>query len=294
MINTDLHIHSIHSNDGELPINEIIEMCIKQKIGTFSITDHNTVKGLNQAAELAQQKGLDFIPGIEIDCQYKGINLHVLGYNINLKSGDFYRLEDQVSEKVMDSFAEMINNINKQGFIIDADSVLEKAQGILPSGELIAEVMLSDEKYYTPKLLPYMSGGERSDMPYLNFYMDYLAQGKPAYVHIDYMSYAEAIEIIKDNGGIPIVAHPGLNLKGKENLVQELLKSGAEGLEVFNNYHEPDQIDYLAAVVQNQNSLITCGSDFHGKIKPSISIGEYKFDSRYEQYLKSSIDIIKK
>jgi len=60
-----------------------------------------------------------------------------------------------------------------------------------------------------------MKGGKRSDMPYINFYLDYFAQGKPAFVPIQYMSFRHAVEMIKDNGGIPIVAHPGLNLKGK-------------------------------------------------------------------------------
>lgn len=126
-------------------------------------------------------------------------------------------------------------------------------------------------------------------MPYINFYLDYFAQGKPAYVPISYMSYAEAIELIKDNGGTPIVAHPGLNLQGRETTVEELLDRGAEGLEVFNNYHNVGQIDYFAATVQKRNALMTCGSDFHGKNKPLIAIGQFKFNNQFEAYLKRSI-----
>lgn len=288
-IQTDLHIHSQFSSDGEFDVAGIIDKCIAQKINLFSITDHNSVKAIDEAVRLAPQAGVDFIPGIEIDCNYQGIDLHVLGYNVNWKSNDFLKLEEDISFKVMDSFSEMIGNLKKLGFIIEADPVLAKANGKLPTGELIAEVMLSDEKYDTPLLSPYKPGGNRGDMPYINFYLDYFAQGKPAFVPINYMSYQDAIELIRGNGGIPVVAHPGLNLKGKELVAEKLLDNGAEGLEVFNNYHNMEQINYFATLVQQRNATMTCGSDFHGKTKPLINIGQFNFDNRFEDYLIDSV-----
>ena len=74
MINTDLHIHSQYSSDGEFSAGQIIDRCTDRNISTFSITDHNSVKGIDEAVCLAQQSGYDFIPGIEIDCNYKGIS----------------------------------------------------------------------------------------------------------------------------------------------------------------------------------------------------------------------------
>ncbi|MDR2955424.1 MAG: PHP domain-containing protein [Prevotella sp.] len=293
MVNADLHIHSLYSSDGEFNVDEIIKRCKTQKVNVFSLTDHNSVKGIQEASSLSMQEGMYFIPSIEIDCNYEGTDLHVLGYQIDWKSPDFFKLEEDIHNKVMDSFSEMISNLNRLGFIIDTQAVLDKAEGKLPSAELIAEVMLSDKKYHTPLLTPYMEGGNRSDMPYINFYLDYFAQGKPAFVPIDYMSYDTAIEIIKDNGGIPIIAHPGLNFNRKEKVVEELLNKGAKGLEVFNNYHSTEQIAYFASLTQENKCLMTCGSDFHGKTKPLINIGVFKYDSRYEDYLTGSINRIK-
>lgn len=287
-----MHIHSQYSNDGEFSIDEIISKCINRKVNLFALTDHNSVRGIEEAINPTKEIGLEFIPGIEIDCNYKGTNLHVLGYNINWKSEDFQKLEANIASKIMDSFAEKVHNLHHLGFKIDADAVLSKATGGLPTEELIAEVMLSDDKYHTPLLLPYMEGGDRSDMPYINFYLDYFAQGKPAFVPIEYMDYKYTIEMIKDNGGLPIVAHPGLNLKGKESIVEELLSNGAEGLEIFNNYHDANQIEYFATLVWQQNSIMTCGSDFHGKTKPLINIGQYKYDNRFNDYLSSSLQQI--
>jgi len=293
MYKADLHIHSKYSSDGEYKVSNLIEKCIKNNISIFSITDHNSVGALNEASLYSSNKNVQFVSGIEIDCNYKGTDLHLLGYNINWKSKDFDDLEKEITEKIMDSFSEMVGNLNKLDFNIEASKVLEKAKGKLPSAELIAEVLLSE---YEPdaKLSPYMPEGERSDMPYLNFYLDYFAQGKPAYVKIEYMDYHEAIELVRSNGGIPIIAHPGLNFKGKENLVKDLLSLGAEGLEVFNNYHTNDQINYFADMVISSKKLMSCGSDFHGKTKPVIDIGNYKMDNTYTDYLNSSIQILSK
>ena len=156
--------------------------------------------------------------------------------------------------------------------------MLAAAGGKLPTLELVAEVMLSDAAYDTPLLAPYREGGARGDMPYINFYLDYGAQGRPAFVPVDF----------RDNGGVPVVAHPGLNFRGRERVAERLLDFGAEGLEVFNNYHDTTQIGYFAPLVQRRGALMTCGSDFHGKTKPLIGIGQFRFDDRFESYLRAS------
>ena len=285
----DLHLHSKYSNDGEYEVSYIVEQCVKKGVQTFSLTDHNRVRGIDEAKQQALQHGLSFVPGIEVDCCFKGTNLHLLGYNISWQSNDFESLDREVSGKLTAAFSEMIANIRKLGFEVDEREVLAKAEGEDPIPELIAEVMLSDERYATAMLKPYMTGGARSDMPFLNFYMDYFAQGKPAYVHVDYMSFADAVALIRDNDGTPVVAHPGLNLKGKEELIEKLLAAGAAGMEVFNNYHTTEQCAYFAELTKKQNAIMTCGSDAHGKIKPLIEVGCYLFDARYSDYLAGSV-----
>lgn len=294
MVKSDLHVHTKFSNDGELGIQEIIDRCICNMIRILSITDHNTIKGINEAIAVCSNAGIDLIPGIEIDCTYNGIDLHLLGYNINWQSKDFTDLEESFHKKVMDSFPEMIDNLEKSGIEVDASEVLEKANGKLPCGELIAEVLLTNRDYHSnKKLLPYLKGGERSDMPYINFYHDFFAQGKPAYVKIDFMDFNDAIDLVKNNNGIPVIAHPGLNLRGKEKLVIELLGDKAAGLEVFNNYHDKKQIEYFADLSVQGNLIMTCGSDFHGKNKPLIDIGEYGMNTKYDVFLSESIIKIK-
>jgi predicted metal-dependent phosphoesterase TrpH len=214
----------------------------------------------------------------------------VLGYQINYLSRDFVTLEKQTDALVMNSFEAMTENLHRLGIPVDADEVLAAAVGKLPCAELIAEVLLHNPRYIDVKALdPYRPGNSRSDMPYINFYLDFFAQGKPAYVKIDYMDFTEAIDLIKRNGGIPVIAHPGHNFRGREEVVSDLIRLGAEGIEVFNNYHNPEQMRYLAELAVLHQALMTCGSDFHGKTKPRIGVGQYGMLQEYEGYLQESL-----
>lgn len=289
MAGLDLHIHSEYSSDGEISVAGIAERCAASGTTRFSLTDHNSVKGLPEAAEAASRACLRFVPGIEIDCCFEGTGLHLLGYGIDGRSQDFRVLEETVAAKVMEAFGEVVGRLQRLGFAVDAQAVLAAANGKLPTLELMAEVMLSDERYDTPLLAPYREGGARGDMPYINFYLDYGAQGRPAFVPVEFMDYRDAVALVRDNGGVPVVAHPGLNLRGKERVVERLLDRGAEGLETFNNYHDAQQAEYFAGLVRRRGALMTCGSDFHGKTKPLINIGCFKSDARYETYLEESV-----
>ena len=293
MIRTDLHIHSRHSNDGELEIEEIVKRANLAGISVLSITDHNIVGGTAEAQKLCLKWDIKFVPGIEIDCQYQGTDMHLLGYQIDWNNKELLALEAKASEKMMDAVPKMIKSLALAGIEINGDELMEKAGPMLPSPELFAEVLMTNPDYHSNILLqPYLEGGERGDMPYINFYLDYFAQGKPAYVKIEHMSFMEAVEIIKNSGGIPVVAHPGLNFKDKEKLVSELLKEGATGLEVFNNYHDTDQMEYFASLCRKSGSLMTGGSDFHGKTKPLIEIGGYPILDSFKNYLNHSIETI--
>jgi predicted metal-dependent phosphoesterase TrpH len=235
--------------------------------------------------------GIRVIPGIEIDCIYKGTDLHVLGYNIKWKDLAWKRLADEVAQLVNDVFLEMVNNLKPQGIDADPSEIRKTGGDKLPSAEMIAEYLLGNSAFdKNTKLDPYRPGGSRSDNPYLNFYLDYFAQGKPAYVSIPYMDYSNAISMITRSGGIPVIAHPGHNFRGREEVVIDLLASGAKGIEVFNNYHNESQIAYLSDVAVKRNVLMTCGSDFHGKNKPAIQMGQFKLNDRYEGYLAESIE----
>lgn len=276
MNSIDLHIHSNYSADGERTVFDIIDICNKQGLKTIAITDHNCIKGIQEAICYSKQFNINVIPGIEIDCTYKDINLHLLGYHIDYTLDVFNRLETDIYFQERRAAFKKINNLEKVGILLDVEEVLRKANGKIVTGELLGEIILNKENSFENELLrPYLKGGHRSDMPYLNFYRDFFSQGKVAYVPIQYLQLKDVIELVKKSGGIPVIAHPGDNLKNNMNLIDEIIGEGVEGIEVYSNYHTTDQIEYFYEKAKKNSLLMTGGSDFHGKNKPEIQLGCY-------------------
>ncbi|AOT72491.1 PHP domain-containing protein [Geosporobacter ferrireducens] len=284
----DLHIHSNYSDDGEFTVKEILELSKKNHIEIISLTDHNSVRGIEEAITYGKENHIEVIPGIEIDCIYNGLNLHLLGYGFDFTHEDYKILEENVYQQEMKFAYEKIEKIsNHTDLIVDKDKILKQANGRIITGELIAEVIINNpENHKKSILLPYLEGGSRSDMPNVNFYWDFFSQGKIAYIPIEYISLKEAIDLIEGTGGIPVIAHPGNNLRNKENLIYKLIHEGIKGMEVYSSYHSDEQIDYFLSVAKEKGLFITCGTDFHGKNKPNIQLGYFKQSIDFQEIIR--------
>lgn len=271
----DLHMHSLYSDDGEFTPTQLVEKCHDAHITIMAIADHNSVKGIDEAKRVAESYGMKYIPATEIDCTYKGINLHVVGYGIDYKNPVFKSLEENILKQELQCSAKKVQLTNALGFEIKKEQLDSLSSNGVYTGEMFAEVLLNDERYVDHELLkPYRQDGGRSDNPYVNFYWDYYAQGKPCYTEVIFPSLEETIKIINDNGGIAVLAHPGNNLKGKFEVFDEMVKVGIQGVEAFSNYHSPETVEYFLNKGRELNVLVTCGSDYHGKTKPAIELGE--------------------
>ena len=271
----DLHMHSKYSDDGEFTPSELVEMCHRSGIKIMAIADHNSVKAIDEAKEAAKKYDIKYISATEIDCTYNGINLHVLGYGIDYHHEDFKRLEQNVLDQELKCSKEKILLTNKLGFEVDEEALNKLSANGVYTGEMFGEVLLNDPRYQEhPLLKPYREGGARSDNPYVNFYWDYYSQGKPCYTKIIYPSLKETIDLIKKHGGTVVLAHPGNNLKGQFEVFDEMVALGVEGVEAFSNYHSLETVYYFYNAGKKHDLLITCGSDFHGKTKPAIELGE--------------------
>ncbi len=277
----DLHMHSRYSDDGEFTPSELVGQCTKKGVRMMSITDHNCAKANEEAAKAAEKKGITYIPGIEIDCTFKDTNFHMLGYGIDFLGSDFEAIEKNVEDQSFRASLERLSATQALGFChvtkkdmwaLSKDSYFKGSW----TGEMFAEALLAMPKYADhPLLKPYRPGGERSDNPYVNFYWDYYSQGKPCYVKIDFPAMEEIIDVIHRNHGVAVMAHPGMNLKGKEFLLEDILNLGIDGIEAFSSYHSPKQAEYFYRTAQERNIFATCGSDYHGKTKPAIGIGQH-------------------
>ena len=222
-----------------------------------------------------QKKGIIVIPAIEIDCTFKGINFHVVGYGIDYLNPVFNRLGDNIMTQELECSGKKIELTNALGFDLKKEQLDVLSSNGVYTGEMFAEALLADPRYLDNELLkPYREGRERSDNPFVNFYWDYYAQGKPYYTEVKFPTLEETIKIINDNGGIAILAHPGNNLKGKFEIFDEMVQAGIQGVEAFSSYHAEETNVYFYNKAKELNVLYTCGSDYHGKTKPSIAIGK--------------------
>ena len=141
---------------------------------------------------------------------------------------------------------------------------------------MIAEVALEDPRNDDhPILAQYRPGGPRSDNPVLNFYWDWCSQGKPASSETEFISAEEAVLRIKNAKGLAVLAHPGNNIKMDTAVLEGILDLGIDGIEVYSTYHNAEMMAYYRDKALKHQKLITLGSDYHGKTKPSIKLGEF-------------------
>lgn len=281
----DLHMHSNISNDGEYSPSQLMELCYKNGLKTVSLADHNSIRGIREAKESAEKLGLEFITGIELDCQFEGTNLHLLGYGINPTISDFATNEEDILNKEKVASLKRIELVKGLGIYFEVEKVMDLAIEGVVTGEMIAEVALEDKRNENNELLePYRKGGKRSDNPYVNFYWDFCSQGKPAYVPVDFISLSEAIKLIKKTGGIAVLAHPGANIKQDKNKLEGIIGCGIDGIEVYSSYHDESTIEFYSNQTEKFNLIKTIGSDFHGKTKPAIKYGSIKCEEEVEIY----------
>ncbi len=270
----DLHMHSYYSDDGEFEPKQLIDLCLEKNIKYFSIADHNSVRGIKEAKEYCVGKNINIIPAIELDCTFNEINLHVLGYGIDCDKTVFYDIENNIIKQEQFASKKRMKLVKELGIDFSDEVINSLSRNGVVNGEMIAEAAMEfDKNHENPLLMPYYENGSRSDNPYVNFYWDYCAQGKAAYAEVSFISLQEAINIIEESGGIPILAHPGNNIKENINLLEQIISCGIKGIEVYSSYHSREQVEFYNKFSLKHKLLLTCGSDFHGKTKPSIVIG---------------------
>lgn len=120
----DLHMHSFYSEDGELAPAKLAEKCAEKGIITMSVTDHNTVRANAEAKEAADLMGISYIPGIEIDCVFEHVNFHVLGYDIDYESRDFYDIEKKIDDQSLRASFMMLEKTRSLGFLFSGKALL--------------------------------------------------------------------------------------------------------------------------------------------------------------------------
>lgn len=256
----DLHTHSTAS-DGIYSPTELLHKAKEVGITIQALTDHDTTDGLEEAIQTAQTLDMDLIPGIEINTDVGGGEVHVLGYYL-----EFWRPEFQAILKVLRDARvrrgqRMVELLNEHGVHITWERVREIAQGSVGRPH-VAEALM--EAGYVQTI------GEAFDK--------YIGSDCYAYVPRYKLTPVDAVRLIASANGLPVIAHP-ITLPGLDELrdwLPELCQAGMVGLETYYGPYTPEDERELLALAHEYHLIPTGGTDFHGPgIHPTPLGGRY-------------------
>ena len=263
----DLHCHSTAS-DGTLPPADVVRLAQASGLSGLSLTDHDTIGGVAEASAEAARLGLAFLTGIEISCEYPHPGtMHILGYGVDPHSPTLRDLTRQLLEGRDNRNPKIIQRLNELGVAITMAEVEQEAKATAADSKKpigrphIAAVLLRKG---------YVSSIKQA-------FDKYLAQGGLAYFDKERLTMRQAMDLIRQSGGMPVLAHP-VQLRTQsdaelERVVKDLLDLGLVGLETIHSDHDAALVEKYTRLADRYHLLKTGGSDFHGSNKKDIHLG---------------------
>ncbi len=239
----DLHLHSTAS-DGQYSPRELVEMALAKGLEVISITDHDSTDGVDEAWEAARGTPLEVIPGVEISAETAAQEAHLLGYYVDHHYEPFQDRLRKIREFRCHRAWRIVEKLARLGMSLSKERVMEIAGRGSIGRPHIAQAMV--EKGYVS------STNEA--------FTYYLGRNGPAYVPRYKITPIQALQIVLEAQGLPVLAHPLEVL----HLLPELVGTGLVGLEVYYGQYTPQEVHYLAQQAEKYSLLATGGSDFHG------------------------------
>ncbi|MHA7963657.1 PHP domain-containing protein [Paenibacillus sp. CAU 1782] len=252
----DLHTHTTAS-DGLHSPSEVVAMAAKAGLAAIAITDHDTIAGVSEAQEAGKKLGIQIVPGVELSTNAEGQDVHVLGYFTDNGNDQWLSRLKRLRGGRSQRNEEILKKLRHLGLEVQMEDVHAAAMRRAGVGLDALSTLTIGRPHIAQALI---DKGFAADME--EAFRQYLAEGAAAYVSQSRVHPMEAIGWIKEAGGVAVIAHPGLY--GADDLVEELCRSSADGLEVFHSDHGPQEEERYSAMAKRCGVLMTGGSDFHG------------------------------
>lgn len=243
-MNYDLHMHSIMS-DGESTPEELVDSAIQMGLSAIALTDHDTIEGVERGLKYAQEKGLHFIPGIELSA-YDDCEVHILGYNIDYKSPFFVGKVEELQQIRKARNLEIIRKLRAHGVKIKVNNELEGNS----KGRSHIAAMLVEQGFVRTR-------GEAFDK--------YLGKGAPCYLSTMRITAVEAVDLITKGGGTAVLAHPYRFMQEHDcdSFIKSMVDVGLKGIEVYYPNYGAEAREELIALANRYDLICTGGSDHH-------------------------------
>lgn len=258
----DLHAHSTAS-DGTFAPAEVVRLSKEAGLAGLALTDHDTITGLSEAAAEAERLGITLVPGIEISAvsPVPQGTLHILGYCIDPQNRVLTEMTRQLIDQRDHRNPRIIARLRELGIDITMEEALAQAQGGVLGRPHIAAILVRKGVVKTIK----------------QAFDEYLGQQGKAFFDKERLSPRDAIDRIRQAGGLPVVAHPvqfrTSNDAQLDRVIKDLADLGLAGIEVIHSDHGPAEVERYAGLADRYHLLKTGGSDFHGTNKKDINLG---------------------
>lgn len=262
----NLHTHSTYS-DGTLPPEEVLNLAIKNKITYFSLTDHDVISGWNILREKIKDSGVKYIYGIEITTRNHDY-LHILGYNIDIENARFLAKLADYRNRRIERIKKIFRKLKDLGLKADFEEL--EFTGNASFGRPHLARFLKKKKF----IKTVKEGFEK-----------YIAYGRPAYEPPFGPDVKEAIETIKECGGLAVLAHPGVI--DMEIDFKKLKDYGLDGIEAFYYSHSNSTINKYLKIAQSYSLNVTAGTDFHGPGTDRGKMYGFEYQDKYFNWLDS-------
>lgn len=255
----DLHVHSKHS-DGTCTTRELVDLALYKGLKAIALTDHDTVAGLEEITAYAKDKDIEIVPGIELSTEYCGRDIHILGLYINPYNPRFREHLITFQESRIMRNRKMCENLAEQGIDITYEDLMDTFKGAVVTRAHYARFLL--DKGYVKSM---KEAFER-----------YVGDHCKAFVPREKITPSQAVSLILEAGGIPVLAHPILYRMSDANLdklVATLKEAGLMGIEAVYSTYAPSEERYVKRLAAKYDLLLTGGSDFHGSNKKDVDLG---------------------
>ncbi len=276
----DLHTHS-NASDGSFSPSRLIDEAVSRGLTALALTDHDTIDGNGEAAAAAGSKNIIFIPGVELEINWEPGEFHLLGLGIRRPSGEFKKALEELYTLREARNMEILDKMYELGIEVKYEEIKALSKGKIIGRPHFATLLVNRR---------IVKNREQA-------FARYLGKDRPFYVPKQGLDLETAIRIIKESGGIPVLAHP-LSLYvswGKlPDLVRSFKDKGVEGIEAWHPAAKLRSCKRLDELGRSLDMYITAGSDFHGEARPDrklgITAGDRKIDDSFFEALREALN----
>ena len=244
----DLHLHTTAS-DGRCAPEELVEQAVAVGLRTIAVTDHDTMAGVASAAAASAAAGIEFVPGVEFTAVCDGRDFHVLGYYLDPASPALQGALSAQHAARVDRAREIARRLAASGVPIDTEALLARAAK--GRGKSLARPTIAQALVDAGHVGSIAEAFDR-----------FLGEGCPAYLPHQGRSPEEAVALIRSEGGVPALAHPGTT--GRDDVIPKLAVAGLAALEAFHSAHDPTMQAHYVRMARSLGLAVCGGSDYHG------------------------------